>query len=98
VSGRLPAEVIQRIVRQNFGRFRSCYEAGLRTNPNLQGRVAVAFTIGRDGAVAGAQNAGSDLPDAGVVSCVTGSFRGLSFPAPEQGIVNVTYPISFSPN
>ncbi len=98
VSGRLPAEVIQRIVRQNFGRFRSCYEGGLRTNPNLQGRVAVAFTIGRDGSVAGAQNAGSDLPDAAVVSCVTGSFRGLSFPAPEQGIVNVTYPISFTPN
>ncbi|HLM76117.1 MAG TPA: FHA domain-containing protein, partial [Polyangiaceae bacterium] len=26
VSGRLPPEVIQRIVRQNFGRFRLCYE------------------------------------------------------------------------
>jgi hypothetical protein len=26
VNGRLPAEVIQRIVRQNFGRFRMCYE------------------------------------------------------------------------
>ena len=51
VSGRLPPEVIQRIVRQNFGRFRLCYENGLRNNPNLQGRVAVRFVIGRDGAV-----------------------------------------------
>ena len=34
-NGRLPAEVIQRIVRQNFGRFRLCYEAGLRGNPSL---------------------------------------------------------------
>src|SRR4029079_11875655 len=32
----LPPEVIQRIVRQNFGRFRLCYENGLRNNPNLQ--------------------------------------------------------------
>ena len=51
VNGRLPPEVIQRIVRQNFGRFRLCYENGLRTNPNLQGRVAVKFVIDRDGAV-----------------------------------------------
>jgi hypothetical protein len=39
VSGRLPPEVIQRIVRQNYGRLRLCYEAGLRSNPSLQGRV-----------------------------------------------------------
>ena len=45
-NGRIPAEVIQRIVRQNFGRFRLCYENGLRNNPNLQGRVAVSFVIG----------------------------------------------------
>jgi len=98
VGGRLPPEVIQRVVRQNFGRFRGCYENGLRSNPNLTGRVSVAFTIGRDGAASGAQNAGSDLPDNGVVSCVVKQFYGLSFPAPEAGIVTVSYPISFSPN
>ncbi|MBL8743349.1 MAG: AgmX/PglI C-terminal domain-containing protein [Myxococcales bacterium] len=98
LSGRLPPEVIQRVVRQNFGRFRACYENGLRSNPNLTGRVSVAFTIGRDGAIGGAQNAGSDLPDAGVVSCVVKQFYGLSFPAPEAGVVTVSYPISFSPN
>lgn len=98
ISGRLPPEVIQRVVRQNFGRFRGCYEAGLRNNPNLTGRVSVAFTIGRDGAIGGASNAGSDLPDSAVVSCVVKQFYGLSFPAPEAGVVTVSYPISFSPN
>lgn len=96
-SGRLPPEVIQRVVRQNFGRFRGCYEAALRTNPNLAGRVAVRFVIGRDGSVGSAANGGSDLPDGGVVSCVVRAFHGLSFPAPENGIVTVTYPIAFSP-
>jgi hypothetical protein len=96
-SGRLPPEVIQRVVRQNFGRFRACYEAALRTNPNLAGRVAVRFVIGRDGSVGSAANGGSDLPDGGVVSCVVRAFHGLSFPAPESGIVTVTYPIAFSP-
>jgi hypothetical protein len=97
VSGRLPPEVIQRIVRQNFGRFRLCYENGLRNNPNLQGRVSVRFVIGRDGAVSNVSNGGSDMPDGGVVSCVVRAFYGLSFPQPEGGIVTVTYPIMFSP-
>lgn len=96
-SGRLPGEVIQRIVRQNFGRYRFCYEQGLRGNPNLQGRVAVRFVIGRDGGVSQVQNGGSDMPDANVVSCVVRSFYGLSFPAPENGIVTVNYPIMFQP-
>ncbi len=97
ISGRIPPEVIQRIVRQSFGRFRGCYEAGLRTNPSLSGVVSVAFTIGRDGAVGGASGGGS-LPDAAVVKCVTQQFYGLSFPAPDGGIVTVSYPISFNPN
>jgi hypothetical protein len=97
VGGHLPPEVIQRIVRQNFGRFKLCYENGLRTSPNLQGRVAVNFVIGRDGEVSQAQSGGSDLPDPGVVSCVVRAFYGLSFPHPESGIVTVSYPIVFSP-
>ena len=94
---RLPPEVIQRIVRQNFGRFRLCYENGLKNNPSLTGRVSVRFVIGRDGAVSNVGNGGSDMPDSGVVSCVVRSFYGLSFPQPEGGIVTVVYPISFSP-
>ncbi len=96
VSGRLPPEVIQRIVRQNFGRFRLCYENGLRENPNLQGRVTVRFVIGRDGSVSDV-GGGGDIPDAGVISCVTRAFYGLSFPQPEGGVVTVSYPIVFSP-
>ncbi|MFO0667856.1 MAG: AgmX/PglI C-terminal domain-containing protein [Polyangiaceae bacterium] len=97
VNGRLPPEVIQRIVRQNFGRFRLCYENGLRTNPNLQGRVAVRFIIDRSGAVSSASDGGSDIPDQGVVGCVVRGFNNLSFPQPEGGIVTVTYPIIFNP-
>ena len=97
MNGRLPAEVIQRIVRQNFGRFRMCYEDGLRGNPSLQGRVGVKFAIDRSGGVAMASDGGSDLPDQGVVKCVVRGFENLSFPAPEGGIVTVVYPIVFSP-
>lgn len=97
VSGRLPPAVIQRIVRQNFGRFRLCYEQGLKSNPALQGRVSVRFVIDRTGAATVAGNGGSDLPDASVVACVVSAFRGLRFPEPEGGIVTVVYPLMFTP-
>jgi hypothetical protein len=96
ISGRLPPEAIQRIVRQNFGRFRLCYEKGLAGNPTLAGRVTVRFVIGRDGSISAVENGGSDLTDPAVVSCVVRAFYGLSFPQPEGGIVTVTYPIMFA--
>ena len=97
VNGRLPPEIIQRIVRQNFGRFRLCYEQGLQRQPALEGRVAVKFVIDRSGAVSLSQDGGSDLPDSGAVACVVRAFGGLSFPQPEGGIVSVVYPLVFTP-
>ncbi len=97
VSGRLPPEVIQRIVRQNFGRFRLCYENGLKSNPHLQGKVSIRFVISARGEVSSVADGGSDLPDPSVVSCIQGGFRGLSFPEPESGTVTVVYPMHFSP-
>jgi hypothetical protein len=97
VNGRIPREVIQRVVHENFGRFRFCYENGLRTNPALQGRVVVKFTIDRTGAVAMTADGGSDLADASVVQCVVRGFGNLSFPPPGGGMVTVVYPVVLSP-
>lgn len=97
VNGRLPPEVVQRIVRQNFGRFRLCYENGARNAPGLHGRVSVKFVIDASGAVASASDAGSDLPDSATVACVVRGFGNLSFPAPTGGVVTVVYPILFAP-
>ena len=96
MSGRLPPETIQRVVRANFGRYRACYQSALATNPNLQGRVVVNFVIGRSGAVSSA-NGGGDLPNSAVINCVAGAFSGLTFPQPEHGIVTVSYPLVFTP-
>ncbi len=97
VSGRLPPEVIQRIVRQNFGRFRLCYENGLRSAPNLAGTVSIQFSIGRGGDVANVRVGSSTMGDATVEQCIARSFGGLTFPEPESGTVSVTYPLTFSP-
>ncbi len=95
VSGRLPPEIVQRIVRQNFGRFRRCYESALGPSSNLSGRVTIRFVIGRDGAVGAAHDAGSTLGNPRAIRCIENAFKALSFPVPEGGPVTVVYPILF---
>lgn len=97
VNGRLPPEAVQRIVWQNYGRFSACYEDGLKRNPGIEGKVSVHFVIGQDGTISSVANEGSDLPDAEVIACVERAFEGLTFPAPESGIVTVNHRMIFSP-
>jgi hypothetical protein len=93
----IPPETIQRVVHQSFGRLRVCYESALRHDPTLAGRIAVKFTIDPTGAVAVASDAGSDLHDTSVVSCVVRGFAGLTFPQFNSGVVTVIYPLAFTP-
>jgi len=97
VNGHIPAEVIQRVVRNNFGRFRNCYMNGLRDNPSLEGRVVTRFTVDRQGMVSSAQDGGSTIQNAAVVSCVVKAFYSLSFPEHDGGIVTVIYPLALQP-
>lgn len=63
VRGRLPPEVIQKIVRDNFGPMRKCYEAGLARDPTLKGKISTRFVIELDGHVSSAldnDDAGED--------------------------------------
>jgi len=95
VIGRFPPETIQRVVRQNFGRFRVCYTSAYPGEARPETRVSVSFVIGRDGSVASAA-AASDRAEQSLAACVTKAFYGLSFPEPEGGTVNVVYPILFT--
>jgi hypothetical protein len=96
-DGRIPPRVIEAIVRDNFGRFQVCYDSRLRAHAELAGRVAVKFVIDGRGSVALASDAGSDLPDADVVSCIVRAFDTLTFPESTGGPVTVVYPLVFSP-
>ena len=96
-NGRLAPEIIQSVIRSNFGRFRTCYEMAVKTNAKLQGRVTVGFTINPDGTVGNAKDEGSTLADANAVQCIVGGFGKLAFPPPRGGYVTVVYPIEFSP-
>jgi hypothetical protein len=95
---KLHPSVIQSTVRAKFGLFRKCYEAGLARDPQLRGRVAARFVIGKDGAVTNVTDDHSDMPDAEVTRCVLTAFYQIRFPKPEgDGILTVVYPIRLEP-
>ena len=96
-GGRLAPEVIQDVVRSNFGRFRTCYESGLQRNAKLQGTVTVKYVINPDGSTQAAADDGSTMPDTQVVQCVVAGFGLLTYPPPQGGYVTVVYPVQFAP-
>jgi uncharacterized protein (TIGR03382 family) len=98
VQGKLPPEVVQRIVRQQWGRFRLCYDNGLKTNPTLAGSFEVKATIDETGAVSKAGVGTGTMTDGVVRACVVRAFKQANFPKPEGGTVDVSYGFNFSPN
>ncbi|MFS8067768.1 MAG: AgmX/PglI C-terminal domain-containing protein, partial [Byssovorax sp.] len=96
VSGRLPPETIQRIIRQNMGKFRACYMNGIARNAALAGRVALRFVIDRTGSVIDAAMDSSSLADAQANACLVREIRTLQFPAPDSGTITITYPLVFT--
>jgi len=95
-SKRLAPAQIQRAIHRRYSRIRMCYHTGLRTNPELSGRVVIHFVIGRDGVVATA-GASGDLADRGVVACIGRSVVGLRFPSSPES-ARVAFPIVLNPN
>jgi len=97
-TGALPVEVIERIVRQNFARYRLCYEDGLSKNRKLSGQISVHFKIDEDGTIGTKPTATtSRFGDGRVVDCVLNAMRNLSFPQPDSGVVNVVFELILLP-
>jgi hypothetical protein len=98
VVGKVSAEAVEHIVRINYGRFRLCYEKGLRNDPTLAGRVGIKFTIDTQGFVKAVSESGSTLPAKDTIACIERSFTALSFPAPSSGTASVSYPLVLAPH
>lgn len=95
VSGYLSAEQINRVVRANQAAVRYCYEVEVQRQPNLRGRVSIAWRINLQGAVTTSRVANSTLNNARVEGCIVRQVRRWRFPQPDGGEVSVEYPFIF---
>jgi hypothetical protein len=96
-SGRLPPELIQKVVRAHFTEFRKCYENALAHDPKATGKTVTRFVIDRNGAVREAHTTLSGTLPPEMSTCMEAEFRSLTFEAPSENSLTVNYPILFNP-
>ncbi|KYF46982.1 hypothetical protein BE04_08870, partial [Sorangium cellulosum] len=60
----IPPHVVRRVVQENFGAMRACYEKGVRANPKLEGRIPVHLVVDGQGKVTYAGDADHPPADA----------------------------------
>ena len=95
VNGYLSPEQINRVVRANQAAVRYCYEVEVQRQPNLRGRVEIAWRINLQGSVTTARVASSSLRNPRVEGCIVRQVRRWRFPRPDGGEVSVQYPFIF---
>jgi hypothetical protein len=88
-EGPLPRELVQRVVRQNFGRYRSCVAEGLPATPKASENIRLELEIEPDGRVGRVQSTGSTLKNAGVLRCIVDATKTLEFPERPQSTRSV---------
>lgn len=91
---------IRSAIREKVPDLRDCYEPWLLANPELQGRIKVAFTIDEDpdtglGHVSEIGVLDGGMDHLAMQGCVMNVFKDLRFEAPQHGPVKVNYPLSF---
>ncbi|MFO0548734.1 MAG: AgmX/PglI C-terminal domain-containing protein [Polyangiaceae bacterium] len=75
--------------------FRRCYNAGLKTDPDMQGSVRITAKIGPNGEVTSATPSGGGGLSAQVVGCVVSRVASAQFDKPEGGGATIVIPVSF---
>lgn len=95
IVGNIPREVIAKIINDNIGRIKYCYERQLQVQPKLAGKILVEWVIGLEGRVTSTRLKSSSMGSPPVEQCVQGVIRTLPFPKPGGGVVQVTYPFLF---
>lgn len=97
--GALAKSQIDAVIRSNMDAIQRCYQQQVSQNPGLEGKLTVKFTITASGAVSGAHEKSSTLPNDAVSACVVGVFDEMVFPEPRAGgVVIVSYPFVFQPS
>lgn len=95
VDGSLDPSVIAREIRSRLGAVKACYEAALKRNPNLSGKILLRFEVSSVGKVTSADIESDTLGDGEVSSCIKGRVQTWRFPAPQGGSVQFSYPFIF---
>jgi hypothetical protein len=86
-----PAAVV---ARMRAG-FRACYQRGLDSNPDAQGRIQLSLRVGAGGEVLSVTASPSGSLPPAVVDCVKSRAKNAQFEPPQGGSAVVVVPVTF---
>lgn len=93
VRGALSKEQIKAVVGAHRSEIKACYDAALKENDKLEGKVVIWWTVAGDGKVVDAKVKESSLSTPAVESCMVEKIRAWVFPEPKGGgSVEINYP------
>ena len=95
VDGSLDTAAVAREIRSRLGAVKACYEAGLKRNPNIGGKLSLRFEVSTIGKVTSAEIDQDSMHDDEVASCIKSRVMTWRFPAPSGGSVQFSYPFIF---
>lgn len=90
-------------VRSSLTEIKACYDAWLRTNPDLGGKVVVDFTLEQakaipgEGRISSARITSSSVGHTVMEGCIVSVFEDLRFEAPTD-VLEVSFPIIMTPS
>jgi len=91
-SGKIDRASVESVFRRRKGAIQSCYERALKVNSQVQGKVAIRFTIGPAGTVTEISVSENSTGDSQIGACITEKVRTWPFPPPDEGSVTFVYP------
>ena len=94
--GKIPTSAVREVIERQGRRMSSCYKAQLQNQLGLAaGRVIIKLLVAPDGSVKDGRIHTSTLKNSMVTRCIQKGIRELKFPAPEGGLAEVTFAMSF---
>lgn len=96
VDGTLDPSVLVKEIRSRLGAIKACYEAGLKRNPNIGGKIVLRFEVSAIGKVTSADIEQDTMNDSDVAGCIKDKVKTWRLPAPQGGgSAQFSYPFVF---
>jgi outer membrane biosynthesis protein TonB len=85
-------------IRARQGAIKNCYEAALKRNPTLKGKIRIRFTILETGGISEISAIENSLGSSEVAGCIISIMRTWRTPFKPSGSATVEFPFVFSPS
>lgn len=93
----LPFDEVTRVIRRGMQAVRSCYQRGLRRDPDLAGKLTLRLSLNTMGRVVEISVETDSVDDTGVTSCITRRAQRWRFPPSKDRDAEVAVPFLLRP-